>query len=537
MARLLLCAALGAAALFVVVPLVASPDTDPRAAEEKVKTALAVQAALRKGLDHLQHGNYQAAVEILETEVHRCGDEKAYLPALESAYRGYIRELQQANRDAEAAKYVERLGIIDPGSRLERKTPNLSNLASGSPGGASTAKQADKSGYEVRGAIDHKAATVTEGGPLTEKTQPSPLDVRTVIARADQAFREKQYQIACKLYQQAEAIDAKAVTDSRECWGYCKMFCVVEALNDPHLPSSSTTALAQEVRQAMEMAPRLKSYGETLLRSLQERGPMDKPAVADARGKELDDVQMRHVGKLDQWSVLETANFRILHNQSRETAERAARIVEQTRQTVSKKWFGDKGEAWEQRCDVFLYASVDEYSRATQRPFESPGHSFVERDKSTGRVVTRSIHMHMDNPNVFAGVLPHETAHAVIAGRYGEENMPRWADEGMAVLAEPRERIDMHLRNLPKHRDDRILFNVGELMELNNYPRPQLFGPFYAQSVSLVDYLSSLKGPQTFTAFLRDGVRGGYEAALKKHFGIQGYGDLERRWQAYAFGQ
>src|SRR5262249_21315141 len=73
--------------------------------------------------------------------------------------------------------------------------------------------------------------------------------------------------------------------------------------------------------------------------------------------------------------------------------------------------------------------------------------------------------------------------------------------------------------------------------EMKDYPKPQYIGPFYAQSVSLVEYLSSLKGPQEFTAFLRDGLRGGYEPALKKHFGIDSYADLDRRWNAYAFGQ
>ena len=36
----------------------------------------------------------------------------------------------------------------------------------------------------------------------------------------------------------------------------------------------------------------------------------------------------------------------------------------------------------------------------------------------------------------------------------------------MAVLAEPRDRIERHLRNLPKHRDDRMLFNVSQLMQM-----------------------------------------------------------------------
>ena len=46
-------------------------------------------------------------------------------------------------------------------------------------------------------------------------------------------------------------------------------------------------------------------------------------------------------------------------------------------------------------------------------------------------------------------MLPHEATHVVLAGQFGDQPVPRWADEGMAVLTEPRDKIDRHLRNLP----------------------------------------------------------------------------------------
>jgi hypothetical protein len=40
--------------------------------------------------------------------------------------------------------------------------------------------------------------------------------------------------------------------------------------------------------------------------------------------------------------------------------------------------------------------------------------------------------------------LPHEITHVVLADRFNTKPMPRWADEGMAVLTEPVEKKQAH---------------------------------------------------------------------------------------------
>jgi hypothetical protein len=157
-----------------------------------------------------------------------------------------------------------------------------------------------------------------------------------------------------------------------------------------------------------------------------------------------------------------------------------------------------------------------------------------------GRVISREIHLHCDNPSALNAVLPHETTHVVLAGGFGGQPIPRWADEGIAVLTEPREKIDGHLRNLPKHYANGQLFGLRELIEQTyqpqqeNYPEPRRIGAFYAQSVSVVDFLAHEKGPQVLTQFVRDGMRSGYEAALQRHYGYRSFAELEQRWSAAA---
>ena len=195
------------------------------------------------------------------------------------------------------------------------------------------------------------------------------------------------------------------------------------------------------------------------------------------------------------------------------------------REAAAKKWFGEPAPPWDEPCDIYLYDTAQDYSLATGRPPQVAGHSSFQ--EKNGRVVSRRIDLHCDDPNVFIGVLPHETTHVVLAGRFGAHRLPHWADEGMAVLSEPRDRVALHLNNLPRHRQDDELFPVAELMQMDDYPDVRRIGPFYAESVSLVSFLSAEKGPKAFARFLRDGLEDGYESALKRDYGINNFDDLQ----------
>src|SRR5207253_1732980 len=109
-------------------------------------------------------------------------------------------------------------------------------------------------------------------------------------------------------------------------------------------------------------------------------------------------------------------------------------------------------------------------------------------------------------------------------------------------LSEPLERVARYQRNLQQYRQAGQGFTAQKLMQLRSearqdWPENHLLSSFYAHSVSLVDFLCKQKGPQVFAQFLGDSLRSGDEAALKKHYGFQGYQDLETRWKAHAFGE
>jgi hypothetical protein len=244
-------------------------------------------------------------------------------------------------------------------------------------------------------------------------------------------------------------------------------------------------------------------------------------------------VSVKHRGEQNGWFVAESANFQLFHQQSRSGAEAALRAAEKARAAQQRKWFGAVGANWEPKCRICLYPNGEAYSAATGAPV-NPGGGHTDIQAEDGRVFHRCIHLHGPRKLVLSGVLPHEVTHAVLAGRFGGERVPRWADEGMAILAEDQPRIDLHLRQLPRMRTEERLFPARKLIEMHDYPQPHAIPVFYAQSVSLVDFLFQEKGAKCFTAFVRDGERGGYAASLRRHYGWT-FAELDRRWQRHAF--
>ena len=489
----LLCA--GAVSLFgPATPVPAAPGDDR---DSTVAAALSVQTAMQQGRDFLQRGDARAAVRVLEEHLPKINGNPTYLALLRDAYRSHVQELKLARQEAEAQRYLQRLQILDPGAALDVQPP---------------AK------LVARGVPPEPGTDAREGSPKA----------RVILTQAEEAFAKKRYREAGMLFAQASEADPAAVAGSRERWAYCKLERVADELNLA-TGGASLTDLEKEARQALEMTPatnqRLQDFGKQVLAEIDKRRAADSASAVKVT---------HHERGTDGWARAETANFRIFHNQSRELAEQVAQTAERTRATMARKWFGGFKDNWEPRCDVYLYATAKDYSKATGVPSGSPGHSSFKTDG--GRVLSRRIDLHCeDAKNMLGAVLPHEATHVVLAGQFGEQPIPRWADEGIAVLTEPREKVDRHLRNLARCKEEVGLFTVKQLMQMPDYPEPRYITVFYAQSVSLVDFLTSKHGPETLTKFLRDAQKGGYEAALKKHYKYNSFDELQQEWNARAF--
>lgn len=499
----------------------AGPSSSPPPAADNnrdsvVSSTLAVQTALQQGREHLLHGEYRHAVTTLEGQLPYINGNPVYLKLLQDAYRRYIQELRLNKQEAEAQRYLRRLLILDKGAMLDTA------LATGSPAPpaapAATTKPTTPAPAKPAPTVRLKSDDEDPFEPGRALTKPDSQACQ-LLSRADEEFRNRRYREAGLLYEQSHAADQNATDSCRERWAYCKLYCVVQQLNDGASPN--WTELEREVGRALDLAPQLE-YGRYLLSEIQKRRSAGTGA------------EVRHAsGRSDGWLLAESANFRIFHNQSPEFAERIAQVAEDTRASLQRKWFGNTMEGWSPKCDVFLHATAQDYSQATGQ-HNSPGHSYLKLEN--GRMVVRRIDLHCDDANLLSAVLPHETTHVVLAGEFGERLLPRWADEGMAVLTEPHDRIERHQNNLLKCRQAGQFIHLQELMQLEEYPKdPHFISAFYAESVALVAFLTNQRGAQAFTQFLHDGMRYGYEKALERNYGYRSFAELEQRWSQYAY--
>ncbi len=544
----LFCAALSVVALVPAPSRAADPDSP-------LTTALAVQSALSQGRDCIGRGQYAQAVNVLEAQIARINGSTEYLAALRTAYRGYIKELRSASRDEEARIYLRRLEVIDAGAVLEfppQKSVDPAAVAIKPPPEPIATKSIEAPPVPKSVGIPTNLVppATTSRPPLTvrgmrgdEDDDPfHPLNRLSLnagtglVGQADQEFRDGHYETAGRLYEQAHRADPKSVAGaSRENWAYCKLAAIRQqwerrgATNDDKL----LAGYESEIRTALTLttSPQLKQKGTDWLGEIQEarRGGAAVRVETPATVKQLDKVT-------NGWSVAESENFRVYHRNNPELAEKAAQTAEHARHEVSHKWFNDDGEKWADRCELYLHATAQEYSKATGKPASWPAHTTVQRE--TGRIIQRRIDLHCDDREMLSASLPHEATHAVLASRFGGADLPRWADEGLAMLTEPRDRLDRYQRILNQAREDRLVMSMRELLTLDNYPTNQAAAlAFYAQSVSVSQYLSELQGPQTLAKFLSESLKNGtYEPALKKYYSMD-MPTLEQRWRTATFGE
>jgi hypothetical protein len=178
-----------------------------------------------------------------------------------------------------------------------------------------------------------------------------------------------------------------------------------------------------------------------------------------------------------------------------------------------------------------LHPTAESYLREVGEGQMTAGSSLIE---FTGnRLVTRRVDLRADHPDGYLGALAHELTHVVVAERFVERQIPRWADEGMAVLADTQGKQDLHHADLRLARTNRTTFRLVELMQLENYPDATRQATFYGQSASLVRFLVARGGEHAFVGFLTKSHEIGYDAALRDVYKFSSMGELEQHWSRH----
>ena len=523
--------------------------TPPDDLDTRFQKDLKVQTAMHRARLLLGDNQAQRAVEVLEEQLRNVNGNSVYLTLLRDSYRAYIRDLYLAGQPDQAKRYLDRLCILDPGAAndpglrpqtdgpakkfaqepvAEKKPlwPSFDRLKLPVP--ILFAKKEEPAKPVVQAAVARGVSDQSiVDDPFGRKNQreadaANVAQARELLMRGEQEFKNDRFAEARVFFERAYQADTSCLDVCKEQLAYCILKGVSEAMERPGVLPGRLSELQQEVDTAIRLAPtKMMASGQQLLEQLERRGAQNRPPQIIVSSD-----RARHWGQnREGWQVVETAHFRIFHRQDRDFGERVAQVAESTRAAMFKKWFGHDGVEWDPICEVIMHPDTASYTQMTPAPGTSPGHSQIKFE--SGRVLSRRMDMRVDGPNVLETVLPHETTHVVLAGMFGDKLPPRWADEGIAVLAEPIEKIEEHRRNLHKHRQE--LFGLKELMELQDYPPPRKVSAFYAQSVALCEFLTAERDTKTLTEFVKDGIRHGYETALQRHYNLT-FPQLEERW-------
>lgn len=233
-----------------------------------------------------------------------------------------------------------------------------------------------------------------------------------------------------------------------------------------------------------------------------------------------------------QSSAVETANFRIYGISRLQHARTIGDDFEKLRSSLCRTWLGERQlPDWSPKCDVVVHATAASYRRAVgQDQFTTVGASRI--DTVGDQITLRRLDIRADQPGWFAAAVPHELTHVIMAEEFRAGQLPAWADEGMALLADTHAKQSLHRRDLVLGRQSGRVCRLVQFVSRTSYPAATEIPVFYGQSASLVAFLVARQSAADFVRFLHLAEAAGCDAALSEVYSLGNTSELEHEWLA-----
>lgn len=183
---------------------------------------------------------------------------------------------------------------------------------------------------------------------------------------------------------------------------------------------------------------------------------------------------------------------------------------------------------WDNRAKIYIYDDSQSYQASVGQPSWSSGCAIVNE---------KIIHTFPYAKGFFDTTLPHEMGHIIFREFVGFNNaaIPVWLDEGIASYQENL-RYSMANRIVKEALGNNKFIDLENLSRLNPHSMldAESVNLFYAESVSIVDYLVKEFGQDNFILFcqnLRDKMD--LEKAISYVYPFKNIGELNRAWQRH----
>ena len=209
-----------------------------------------------------------------------------------------------------------------------------------------------------------------------------------------------------------------------------------------------------------------------------------------------------------------SSNF-IVGAEHQELADAVLAKAEACCQQLSQEWLGGDLPSDDQVVVIHVFPSDEEDYGLTRI---DPGDS-------------RGIHHMMwivTSPDRIDSTLAHEMTHVVFGCRY-QDRVPTWANEGAASLLDDPRRQARRQRIIAGFARTGQWPNLAEILNRSSLAFSDATG--YAISASVTEFLLSREGKPTFLRFALEGDSLGWDAALRRCYGIRNVRELQSQWQ------
>ncbi len=212
---------------------------------------------------------------------------------------------------------------------------------------------------------------------------------------------------------------------------------------------------------------------------------------------------------------MRTPNF-VVEAPTSELTQQIGQYAERYRKEKALLWLGRELPPWREPCPLKVTVTNGGAGGATSFAFDQ------------GRVLGRSMHIEGSTNRLLESVLPHEITHTVFADQF-RRPVPRWADEGGAVLSEDDSERKKHDQMCREILNGGRMIPLQRLFSLTNYPNDVMC--LYAEGYCVTNFLVNQGGRARFLSFVGTAMNNGdWDGALRSTYSYQGVADLEKAW-------
>ncbi len=510
-----------------------TPSVPSLSRTDHLNSTLAVQRAMVVARHLLEQRQPAEAVRVLEAVLHWAEGQPGYLELLCQAYQAELSHWEHiggndARRD-QLRRYIDVLHPSRPRSGTFPDRETIPFSASSHGGKDSATLEKGRCGELSVGPMETPSQAPSRLGSIGQASgeqghQQACLDEAVIL------FHQKKYAEAAQRFGQLQQLSPH----HKKARAYCLIHVSVERLRQNVISLAEIRSIIADLQTARDLLPEdveLRRYAEQALGIAQLKAGQLKLSSSPQSGTALGNETRLGMTPTGETRTAETASFRVSGDEPADRLEQIGRIAEKCRYELFERWSGPVVGHWQPKCEIILYGKPEEFARATGL---APEHqSLAQVALTDGEVVQRRIHICAAEDRWISLRLKRELMYVILADLFPCWTPPRWAIEGIVVLATGPEEWERYQHTLLSKIPSHTWLPVSQLLESRDCPADRVT-QFCCQSASLVHYLVRIGGGEkNFIIFLRDVQRYGLSAALKRQYGYASPLALEVAWKKW----